>query len=50
VVGVTAVVAFVLGPAMLLVLTVVVKLCEPVRHKCQILIPEALHLLLCDRK
>ena len=28
--------------------TVVVEPCEPTGHKCQLLIPKALHLLLCD--
>jgi hypothetical protein len=50
VVGVIAVEASILLLATLSVLVVVVGSREPAGHKCQLLIPEALHLLLCDRQ
>jgi hypothetical protein len=46
--GVTIVLASILRPAMPLVLAVVMDPREPADHKRQLLIPEALHLLLCD--
>jgi hypothetical protein len=48
VVGVATVEASILRLTMPLVLAIVVKSHEPIGHKRQILIPEALHLLLCD--
>jgi hypothetical protein len=50
VVEVTVVEASILRPATLPVLAVVVEPREPASHKCQLLIPKAFHLLLCDRK
>jgi hypothetical protein len=50
VVGIAIVVASVLGPAMPSAHTVVVELREPDGHKCQLLIPKALHLLLYNRQ
>jgi hypothetical protein len=50
VVGIAIVVASVLRPAMPLAHTVVVEPSELAGHKCQLVIPKALHLLLCDRQ
>ena len=50
VVEISTVVAFVLGPATPSAHTVVVEPLEPAGHKCQLLIPKALHLLLCTRQ
>jgi hypothetical protein len=50
VVGVTVVETSILRPATPPVLVVVVEPREPTSHQRQLLIPEALHLLLCDRQ
>jgi hypothetical protein len=50
VVWIAIVVASVLGPATSPVHTIVVEPREPASHKWQILIPKALHLLLCIRQ
>jgi hypothetical protein len=50
VVGIATGLASVLRPAMPPAHTVVVEPHEPVGHKCQLLIPKALHLLLCDKQ
>jgi hypothetical protein len=50
VVGIATVLASDLGPAMPLAHTVVVEPREPADHKCQLLVPKALHLLLCNRQ
>jgi hypothetical protein len=50
VVEVTVVEASILRPTTPPILAVVVQLHEPAGHKCQLLIPKAFHLLLCDRQ
>jgi hypothetical protein len=50
VIGIATVVASVLGPATPPTHTVVVEPREPAGHKCQLLNPKALHLLLCNRQ